>query len=96
MKSYGVSRSTSASPATVWRVWSDPKTGPPMATFTFSCEIRPDGAGSTIAQQVAITGPLGFLFGAMMGNEMAKHFVPVLDDLARTAEAAQASRATQA
>jgi hypothetical protein len=33
-----------------------------------------------------MSGPLGFLFGAMMGNEMAKHFLPVLDDLARTAE----------
>jgi hypothetical protein len=27
------------------------------------------------------------LFGPMMGDEMAKHFAPVLDDPARTAEA---------
>jgi uncharacterized protein YndB with AHSA1/START domain len=137
MNRYGVSRSTSAAPATVWSIWSDPNNwsrwnsgirtaevdgpiadgrkgkmttnrgsthdvtfhdvvegrgfsmsmaGPPLTTFTFSCEIAPDGTGSTIAQNVAMSGPLGFLFGAMMGNEMAKHFLPVLDDLARTAE----------
>jgi uncharacterized protein YndB with AHSA1/START domain len=61
--------------------------GAPLTTFTFSCEITPDGSGSTIAQNVAIAGTLAFLFGPMMGNEMAKHFVPVLDDLARAAEA---------
>jgi hypothetical protein len=60
--------------------------GAPLTTFTFSCEITPDGSGSTISQNVAIAGPLAFLFGPMMGNEMAKHFVPVLDDLARAAE----------
>jgi hypothetical protein len=60
--------------------------GPPLTIFDFSCEIQPDGTGSMIAQNVAITGPLAFLFGPMMGNEMAKHFVPVLDDLARAAE----------
>lgn len=138
MKSYGVSRSTSASPETVWTIWSDPNNwstwnsgirsakvngpiangakgemttsrgsvhevtfhsvvsgrgfslsmaGPPLTTIRFSCEIVPDAQGSTIAQKVAFAGSLGFLFGAMMGAEMAKHFVPVLDDLARTAEA---------
>jgi hypothetical protein len=144
MKTYGVSRSTSALPATVWRIWSDPNNwsrwnsgihdaqvqgpiadgtrgkmttnrgsthdvtfhdvsegrcfsmsmmGPPLSTFTFTCEIRPDGVGSVISQQVAITGPLGPLFGAMMGKEMVKHFEPVLDDLARTAEAEQGAPA---
>lgn len=138
MKKYGVSRSTTASPGAVWRIWSDPNNwsrwnsgiqkaevdgpvtngtrgkmttdrgtthdvtfhdviegrgfsmsmaGPPMTTFTFSCEIQPNGRGSTVGQSVVMGGSLGFLFGAMMGNEMAKHFVPVLDDLARTAEA---------
>jgi uncharacterized protein YndB with AHSA1/START domain len=62
-------------------------TGPPLTTFTFTCEIVPEGSGSTIAQHVEFSGPLGSLFAAMMGNEMAKHFVPVLDGLARTAEA---------
>lgn len=137
MKTYGVSRSTTASPQRVWQLWCDPNNwsqwnsgiqkaevdgplgngtkgkmttnrgsthdvtfhdvvegrgfgmsmaGPPGATIDFSCEITPDGSGCTIAQSVEFSGPLGFLFAAMMGNEMAKHFVPVLDDLARTAE----------
>ena len=138
MKTYGVSRSTTASPERVWSLWSDTNnwsrwnsgikaaqldgplangtngkmttnrdtthdvtfsnvaqgrgfsmtmSGPPGATFVFSCEITPDGTGSTIAQNVAISGPMAFLFGPM-GKEMAKHFIPVLDDLARAAEAA--------
>lgn len=138
MKTYGASRSTTASPQAVWRLWSDPGNwstwnsgirsakldgalangakgemttsrgtvhavtfhsvvdgrcfslsmgGPPFTTITFSCDVEPDGRGSTIAQDVEFDGPLGFLFGAMMGTEMAKHFVPVLDDLARAAEA---------
>lgn len=139
MKSYGVSRTTTAPPEVVWRIWSDPNNwsrwnsgiksaevggpiangatgkmttnrgsthdvtfhdvldgrgfrmsmaGPPLTTFTFNCTIAPEGTGSAIAQSVVTSGPLGFLFGAMLGNEMAKHFVPVLDDLARTAEEA--------
>jgi uncharacterized protein YndB with AHSA1/START domain len=137
MKKYGASRSTTAPPPAVWRVWSDPNRwsqwnsgiasaevdgaiadgttgkmttdrgsshdvtfhdvvagrgfsmsmdGAPLTKFTFSCEIVPDGTGSTISQAVAISGPLAFLFAPMMGNEMAKHFVPVLDDLAKAAE----------
>jgi len=61
--------------------------GPPLTTITFSCEITPDGVGSTVAQNVAFSGPLAFIFGSMMGDEMAKRFVPVLEDLVRTAEA---------
>jgi uncharacterized protein YndB with AHSA1/START domain len=60
--------------------------GPPLTTITFSCLIEPSGQGSRIEQNVAFAGPLGFLFGALMGNHMAQHFVPVLDDLARTVE----------
>lgn len=137
MPSYGVSRSTTASPEKVWALWCDPNNwsrwnsgiqsaelagpiaegakgkmttdrgsvhdvvfsgviegrgfsmsmpGPPLTTFKFICEIAPDGSGSRIAQAVEIAGPLGFVFGPMMGREMAKHFVPVLDDLARAAE----------
>ena len=137
MKTYGVSRLTSAPPERVWSLWRDPSNwsrwnsgiasaqlsgpvvegakgtmtttrgskhdvvfsnvvdgrrfsmsmaGAPLTTFTFNCEITPDGNGSRIEQNVAITGPLGFLFGPMMGNEMAKHFIPVLDDLASAAE----------
>ncbi len=142
MKTYGASRSTTASPETVWRLWSDPNNwsrwnsgirsaqvdgpiadgsrgkmttshgsthavtfhnvvegrgfsmsmaGAPLTRLTFNCEIEPDGRGSRIAQSVSVTGPLGSLFGLIMGNEMAKHFVPVLEDLARAAESQPAS-----
>src|SRR5579864_608329 len=138
MKTYGVSRLTSAPPDRVWALWRDPNNwsrwnsgiqaahvdgpiadgtkgkmttnrgsthdvsfsnvvegrgfsmsmaGAPLTTFTFNCEITPDGTGSKIEQNVEISGPLGFIFGPMMGNEMAKHFVPVLDDLAHADEA---------
>jgi hypothetical protein len=138
MKSYGVSRSTTASPEKVWSVWRDAnnwsrwnsgissaqvdrpiadgakgnmttnrgsshdvtfsnvvegrgfkmsRAGPPMTTVTFNCEITPDGSGSTIAQSVTIAGPFASILGAMMGKEMVKHFIPVLDGLARAAEA---------
>jgi uncharacterized protein YndB with AHSA1/START domain len=60
--------------------------GPPGTTMTFSCAIEPNGSGSTISQSVVLSGPMGFLFGPMLGPMMAEHFVPVLDDLARTAE----------
>jgi uncharacterized protein YndB with AHSA1/START domain len=138
MKTYGVARSTTASPERVWNLWRDPNNwsrwnsgiasaqvdgpiangargkmttnrgsthnvtfsnvieqrgfsmsmdGPPLTSFTFNCGITPEGSGSRIAQYVAISGPLAFLFGPMMGTEMAKQFVPVLDDLAGAAEA---------
>jgi uncharacterized protein YndB with AHSA1/START domain len=60
--------------------------GAPLTTFTFVCEIAPEGSGSRIAQSVEIDGPLAFIFGPLMGNQMAKHFIPVLDDLAHAAE----------
>jgi uncharacterized protein YndB with AHSA1/START domain len=60
--------------------------GPPGVTFTFNCEITPEANGSTIAQSVTFTGPLAFIAGLLMGNEMKRHFIPVLDDLAKFAE----------
>jgi hypothetical protein len=62
--------------------------GPPLTTVTFICEVTPSGSGSTVAQSVAISGPLAFIFGPLIGPQMASHFVPVLDDLAAAAEAA--------
>ena len=62
----------------------------PLTTFTFICEIEPQGSGSSIAQSVELAGPLAFIFGPMMGKQMASHFVPVLDDLAKAAETAPA------
>lgn len=61
--------------------------GMPLTRFTFLCEIEPEGSGSVISQRVAFSGPLAFIIGPMMGREMAKHFAPVLDDLAAAAEA---------
>jgi uncharacterized protein YndB with AHSA1/START domain len=138
VKTYGKSRSTTASPERVWKVWSNPDnwgrwnsgirscrmngplvsgatammetsrgsrhavtfagvepprrftlsmSGPPLTTFTFICEIEPHGAGTTISQSIALSGPLAFLFGPLLGPQVANHFVPVLDDLAKAAEA---------
>jgi uncharacterized protein YndB with AHSA1/START domain len=60
--------------------------GPPGITFTFKCEITPEANGSKIAQSVTFTGPLAFVAGPLMGNELKNHFIPVLDDLAKAAE----------
>jgi len=138
MKTYGKSRSTTASPQRVWSIWHDPNnwnkwntgirdcamdgplangatgwvvtnrgtkhrvtfsnvddgrgfqlsmSGPPLTTFTFTCDIEAEGTGSRISQSITISGPLAFLF-APMGKQMANHFVPVLDGLAQAAEKA--------
>lgn len=137
MKTYGVSRTTTASPERVWSLWSNPNNwnrwnsgvavakligplcdgahgtmttnhrsthnvifsnvvdqrgfsmsmaGPPFTTFVFNCEITPEGKLTKISQSVTIDGPLAFLFGPLMGNELSRHFIPVLDDLAKAAE----------
>ena len=98
MKTYGVSRSTAAPPATVWRLWSDPNNwsrwNSGIHDVTFHDVHGGRGlslymAGSKIAQGVSMAGPLAFLFEPMMRNKMAKHFAPVLDDLARAAESSE-------
>ncbi len=61
--------------------------GPPLTTIAFVCEIAPNESGSTIAQSAQFSGPLAFLFGPLIGPQMAPRFVPVLDDLAVAAEA---------
>jgi hypothetical protein len=75
------------------RGFSMSMSGPPGATITFTCEITPSGAGSTIAQSASFSGPLAFLWGPLMGSQMAPHFVPVLDDLAAAAESTGAAAA---
>lgn len=68
------------------RGFSMSMSGPPGSTITFRCEITPSGTGSTIGQSAAFAGPLAFVWGPLMGAQMAPHFVPVLDDLAAAAE----------
>ena len=137
MAAHGKTLETTASPESVWRLWSDVRTWPgwnpdveavnidgpfaagttgsmttkaggthavtltdvqpgrsfrletspaPLSTFTFLCEIRPNGVGSTISQSVSMRGPLGGLFSAMMGKRMAEGFQPILAGLKAAAE----------
>lgn len=60
--------------------------GPPLTKFTFICDVKPQDGGSIISQSVAFSGPLAFLFGPLIGPQMATHFDPVLNDLAAAAE----------
>jgi hypothetical protein len=62
--------------------------GPPLTTFTFTCDVEPDGTGSRISQSITFSGPLAFLFAPMLGKQLAEHFIPVLDGLAQAAEKA--------
>jgi uncharacterized protein YndB with AHSA1/START domain len=139
MRTYGKSRSTTATPSRVWSIWRDPNnwnkwntgirdcvmdgplangttarmvtnrgtkhrvtfanvddgrgfqlsmSGPPLTTFTFTCDVEPDGTGSRISQSITFSGPLAFLFAPMLGKQLAEHFVPVLEGLAQAAEKA--------
>ncbi len=60
----------------------------PLSTFHFMCRVDPAGAGSTISQSVAMSGPLGGVFSAMMGSRLAAGFEAILTGLARAAESA--------
>lgn len=129
---------TSASPQTVWKIWSDTSTwqewnpdvqsmslnGPfavgttgvmktkqgnrqivlsqvvpgrsfrlettviPLSRFLFDCQIVPATDGKTrVSQAVTVGGPLGAIVGGMMGKQIADTFPPLLQGLARKAEA---------
>ena len=58
----------------------------PGSRFRFHCRIDPDGQGCRIGQAVEIVGPMAWLYGPMMGNQIAKDFDKVLDGLAKKAE----------
>ena len=58
----------------------------PALAFSFQCEVSPVGGGSRISQAIAIRGPLGPVFSAMLGERIASSFVPLLDGLANYAE----------
>ena len=58
----------------------------PASAFSFQCEVAPVAGGSRISQAIAIRGPLGPVFSAIMGERIASSFVPLLDGLANFAE----------
>ncbi len=58
----------------------------PGHPFIFRCEVAPVGSGSRITQAVRITGPLAGILGPMMGDSVAKTFLPILAALAEKAE----------
>jgi hypothetical protein len=65
----------------------------PLTPFVFHCEIAPTGSGgATISQGVTMQGPLAPIFSAMMGNQVANSFLPILQGLAVAAERADGKR----
>ena len=131
---------TSATPQTVWKVWSDTPTwqewnpdvqsmtlnGPfasgttgtmvtkqgtrqiqltevvpgrsfrlettviPLTRFAFECKVDGGSSGkTTISQAIRVGGPLGGLVGGMMARQIADTFPPLLQGLARKAEATE-------
>jgi uncharacterized protein YndB with AHSA1/START domain len=131
---------TSASPAAVWKIWSDTSTWPewnpdvqsmtlngpfaagttgtmktkqgtrqvqltevvpgrsfrlettviPLTRFAFECQVAAGAAGkTTISQAIRVGGPLGGVVGGMMGPQIANTFTPLLQGLARKAEASE-------
>ena len=131
---------SSASPAAVWKIWSDTSTwaewnpdvqsmtlnGPfaagtsgtmktkqgtrqvqltevvpgrsfrlettviPFTRFAFECQVVAGPAGkTTISQAIRVGGPLGGVVGGMMAPQIANTFLPLLQGLARKAEASE-------
>ena len=131
---------TNASPAAVWKIWSDTSTwaqwnpdvqsislnGPfaagtsgtmktkqgtrevqlaevipgrsfrletsviPLTRFAFECQVVAGPAGkTTISQAIRVAGPLGGVVGGMMAPQIANTFLPLLQGLARKAEASE-------
>ena len=131
---------TSATPQTVWKIWSDTPTwqewnpdvqsmtlnGPfaagttgtmvtkqgtrqiqltevvpgrsfrlettviPLTRFAFECTVDGGSGGTTtISQAIRVGGPLGGLVGGMMARQIADTFPPLLQGLARKAEATE-------
>lgn len=59
----------------------------PLSTFRFTCSVEPAEGGSTVKQAVSMSGLLGGIMSATGGDRVAAGFEPVLDGLARAAEA---------
>jgi Polyketide cyclase / dehydrase and lipid transport len=58
----------------------------PLSTFHFMCEVAPANDGSRITQGVTMTGLLGGLMSAMMGERVAAGFEAILEGLKKEAE----------
>jgi hypothetical protein len=58
----------------------------PLSTFHFRCQVAPGAGASRISQGVGMTGPLGGLMSAMMGERVADGFTAILEGLKKRAE----------
>jgi uncharacterized protein YndB with AHSA1/START domain len=58
----------------------------PLSTFHFKCEVASASDGSRITQGVTMTGPLGGLMSATMGERVAAGFEAILEGLRKEAE----------
>ena len=59
----------------------------PGTLFSFHCSVKPaGGGGSTISQELSMSGPLAPLFSRMAGPRIAESFPAILQALARRAE----------
>jgi uncharacterized protein YndB with AHSA1/START domain len=70
-------------------------TAPPGSSMSVTCEVTPNAeGGSTISQSANIGGPLGGVWGALMGKMIAKRFGIVVAALAKYAEDGAAGQGT--
>ena len=62
----------------------------PLTRFAFVCRVAagPSG-GTTISQGIRVSGPLAGLVAGMMSRQIADTFPPLLQGLARKAEASE-------
>ena len=62
----------------------------PLTRFAFECQVVAGPAGkTTISQAIRVAGPLGGVVGGMMAPQIANSFLPLLQGLARKAEASE-------
>src|SRR5437763_14591251 len=62
----------------------------PLTRFAFECQVAAGPAGNTtISQGIRVGGPLGGLVGGMMSRQIADPFPPLLQGLAKKAEASE-------
>ncbi len=65
----------------------------PLTTFFFDCQVSSGAAGKTrVSQAITVGGPLGGVVGGAMSKQIANTFPPLLEGLARKAEASETRR----